>query len=132
MLPILLAAGVVLLVIALVGLLAPALLWAVSSGPAVPRASTGGAEGPSVPAKQAQADVLQRYARYRAGPLPTFEEFCYPKTYALQNQQAFAGEFMAPGSGNDALLVFHKIGAGKTCLSIQIGEKWKAQGRPLF
>ena len=29
------------------------------------------------------------------------------------------------------LLVFHKIGAGKTCVAIQIGERFKSKGRIL-
>lgn len=64
---------------------------------------------------------------------PTFDEFCYPKSYRVQPQQKFAGEYMRPGSGHKALLVFHRIGAGKTCLSIQIGKKWLRQkAKPVY
>ena len=79
-----------------------------------------------------QEQALERYSTYRAEKPVSFEEFCYPKSYAVQKQQLFAGEFMEPKSGHSSLLVFHKIGAGKTCLAIQVGEKWKSRGRPLM
>lgn len=60
----------------------------------------------------------------------SFNEFCYPDEYAIQPQQIFAGEYMSPPKTRE-LLVFHKIGAGKTCLSIQIAEKWLKYGKPL-
>jgi hypothetical protein len=79
-----------------------------------------------------QTKILKKYPSLKIKkPLPTFDEFCYPKGYFVQKQQKFAGEYMAPSSGHHELLIFHKIGAGKTCASIQVGEKWKKKGRPI-
>lgn len=64
---------------------------------------------------------------------PTFNDFCYPKSYNIQPQQTFAGDYMRPGSGHTSLLVFHTIGSGKTCTSIQIGKKWLRQkAKPVY
>lgn len=80
-----------------------------------------------------QRKVAREYSKYKAPKkLPSFEEFCYPKSYNVQRQQAFAGEYMAPIHHHNSLLVFHKIGAGKTCLAIQIAERYKGKGKPLI
>jgi hypothetical protein len=62
----------------------------------------------------------------------TFEDFCYPSGYKVQPQQIFASEWMAPNTPHREILIFHKIGAGKTCLAIKIANKWKSLGKPLF
>lgn len=78
-----------------------------------------------------QTDALKQYPELKIKkPLPTFEEFCYPKNYAVQKQQKFAAKYMKKSKSRE-LLVFHKIGAGKTCLAIQIGERFKSKGRIL-
>lgn len=79
-----------------------------------------------------QLAVYNKYKDLRAPKkMPTFDEFCYPKSYSVQRQQKFAGEYMRPGMHHDSLLVFHKPGAGKTCLAIQVAEPWTSHGRPL-
>ena len=64
------------------------------------------------------------YGRFAERAAPPFEEFCFPKSYAVQLQQAFLGEFMSPAAARDrsgdSILVFHRIGAGKTCAAIQL------------
>jgi len=81
-----------------------------------------------------QKAAFTKYPQYRASiKKPSFEEFCFPKgIFNVQKPQAFAGEYMSPKNNNKALLVFHKIGAGKTCLSIQIAERWMQKGKPLM
>jgi hypothetical protein len=39
---------------------------------------------------------------------------------------------MSPASKHNALLVFHKIGAGKTCAAIQIAEQWVNKRNVIF
>lgn len=80
-----------------------------------------------------QDDALRKYRQFKTKKkLPTFEQFCFPTTFSMQNQQRFVGEYMRPRSGHKELLVFHAIGSGKTLTSIQIAEKWKGQGKPLI
>ena len=53
------------------------------------------------------------------------KQLCMPKNFALQPPQMFAAEYLKPGSKAKNLLIYHKIGAGKTCTAIQIAERWK-------
>lgn len=55
----------------------------------------------------------------------TLKEICYPKKYKLQLPQNFVKEFINPSTPYKGLLIFHQIGAGKTCASVAIAEKWK-------
>ena len=89
--------------------------------------------GASPAYRQIQLDVERKYKRFKkpSKKIP-FNSYCYPKSFNVQPQQAFAGEYMKPGSGHKEMLVFHKIGAGKTCLSIQVGEKWLDRGKPIM
>jgi len=62
----------------------------------------------------------------------TPEQYCKPKDFTLQNPQKFLPEFINPKSPYKSILVYHRIGAGKTCSAIQIAEKWKHQKRVIF
>tara|TARA_Y100000780_G_scaffold179369_1_gene164836 strand:+ start:147928 stop:149667 length:1740 start_codon:yes stop_codon:yes gene_type:complete len=55
----------------------------------------------------------------------TFNQICYPKEFKLQPQQRFLGEYLNPKTPYKGLLVFHRIGAGKTCTAVRIAEAWK-------
>ena len=52
------------------------------------------------------------------------EELCIRKKFKLQPSQKFLGEFFKK-SNLKGLLIYHKIGAGKTCTAITIAEKMK-------
>ena len=79
-----------------------------------------------------QREVEKKYKKLKLKERISFHKYCFPKSYQVQPQQFLVGDYMRPGSGHKSILVFHKIGAGKTCLSIQIAEKWKHKGRPLM
>ena len=55
----------------------------------------------------------------------TEKELCFPKKFKLQNPQKFVAKYISPKTPYRNLLVFHQIGSGKTCASIQIAEEWK-------
>lgn len=55
----------------------------------------------------------------------SFEEICFPKKYQLQLPQQFMSEFLNPNTPYKGVLIYHRIGAGKTCTAIRIAEKWK-------
>jgi superfamily II DNA or RNA helicase len=59
----------------------------------------------------------------------TLEDICYPKKYKLQLPQKFLAEFINPKTQYKGILVYHKIGAGKTCAAVRIAEKWKKYKR---
>tara|TARA_B100001248_G_scaffold262336_1_gene257608 strand:+ start:1376 stop:3157 length:1782 start_codon:yes stop_codon:yes gene_type:complete len=52
------------------------------------------------------------------------EELCIRKKFKLQPSQKFLGDFFKK-SNLKGLLVYHKIGAGKTCTAITVAEKIK-------
>lgn len=56
---------------------------------------------------------------------PSFREICFPDKYTYQLPQLFVSNFINPDTKYRGLLIYHKIGAGKTCAAIQIAEQWK-------
>jgi len=55
----------------------------------------------------------------------TIDKYCQPRKFKLQFPQEFVAQFINPKTPYRGLLVYHRIGAGKTCAAIQIAEKWK-------
>jgi superfamily II DNA or RNA helicase len=55
----------------------------------------------------------------------TIEQICNPKQFKLQLPQQFLAEFISPKTNYNGILIYHRIGSGKTCTAIQIAEKWK-------
>jgi superfamily II DNA or RNA helicase len=58
------------------------------------------------------------------------EDFCLPKKFTLQPQQKLLPEVLSSktfekDNNNRGILVYHQIGAGKTCTAIAIAEKFK-------
>lgn len=65
-----------------------------------------------------------KFKKYKIDKNPTFKELCFPKEYQLQKPQLFVSNFINKKTPYKGLLVFHKIGAGKTCAAIRIAEEW--------
>lgn len=59
----------------------------------------------------------------------TLEQICMPKKFEAQLPQKFLSDFLTPKTQYKGILVYHRIGAGKTCTAIKIAEKWKKQRR---
>jgi superfamily II DNA or RNA helicase len=59
----------------------------------------------------------------------TYEQWCFPKNFTLQLPQQFLSNFINPNTPYMDLLIYHRIGSGKTCTAIQIAEKFKKQKR---
>lgn len=55
----------------------------------------------------------------------SFNEICKPKKYELQLPQNFVSAFLNPKTPYKGVLVYHRIGAGKTCTAIRVGEGFK-------
>lgn len=55
----------------------------------------------------------------------TFDNICFPKKFELQNSQKLLSKYINPKTPYKGILVYHRIGAGKTCTAVQIGEVWK-------
>lgn len=55
----------------------------------------------------------------------TMAEICKPSSFTLQPQQKFLREYFKSKYSKNGILIYHKIGAGKTCTAITIAESYK-------
>ena len=55
----------------------------------------------------------------------TLEDICYPKKFKLQIPQEFVSNFINKDTPYKGILLYHQIGAGKTCAAISIAENFK-------
>lgn len=70
--------------------------------------------------------ITDKYHKYKiSNRKKTMEQICFPKQFELQPSQQFLPKFINPKTPYKNILVFHKIGSGKTCTAIRIGETWK-------
>jgi len=69
------------------------------------------------------------YKKFKKYEIPkdngTINKYCKPKKLQLQLPQKFVSNFINPSTPYKGLLVYHRIGSGKTCTAIQVAEKWK-------
>ena len=71
-------------------------------------------------------NITKNYKKFKLQPSKeTIDEICNKKKYELQPQQKFLGEFLYENKKVNGLLVYHRIGSGKTCTAINIAEKFK-------
>ena len=71
-------------------------------------------------------DITKKYKKYKIKPTnETMEDFCTPSNFKLQPQQAFISDYFSSKDAPRGMLLFHQIGAGKTCAAISIAEKMK-------
>jgi superfamily II DNA or RNA helicase len=70
--------------------------------------------------------ITKKYDKYKiSNKHASFKEICFPKSYNLQNPQKFLAEYINPKTPYKSILIFHRIGAGKTCTAVNICEQWK-------
>lgn len=62
----------------------------------------------------------------------SIEKYCKPKKFMLQPPQEFLPQYINPKTPYKSILIYHKIGSGKTCTAIQIAEQWKDKKRIIF
>ena len=60
------------------------------------------------------------------------DAYCRPREFTLQKPQQFLQEYINPKTPYKSILIYHRIGAGKTCSAIQIAERWKKVKRIVF
>jgi superfamily II DNA or RNA helicase len=77
-------------------------------------------------------NITKEFKKYKL-PISNekMEDFCLPKKFSLQPQQQFLPELLkskySTWNNNDirGILVYHQIGAGKTCTAISVAEEFK-------
>ena len=79
-----------------------------------------------------QKEIKKKYSKYIIKTNPSFKDFCYPPKFTYQLPQLFVADFMNPNTNFKGLLLYHKIGAGKTCASVNIAEQWKHKKKIMF
>lgn len=57
----------------------------------------------------------------------SFKQICFPQEFQLQLPQKFLAQYINPKTPYKGVLIFHRIGAGKTCTAVSIGEQWKKE-----
>ncbi len=69
--------------------------------------------------------ISEKFKKYKLKKSnETMEDICKPSSFKLQPQQAFLRDYFT-SSKTKGLLIYHKIGAGKTCTVISITEQLK-------
>lgn len=53
------------------------------------------------------------------------DDICYPDKFKLQIPQQMVSNFINPSTPYKGILLFHQIGAGKTCAAVSIAENFK-------
>jgi superfamily II DNA or RNA helicase len=77
--------------------------------------------------------IVSKKFKLKSKELPkTRKQLCFPKHFEYQLPQIFVREFINPTTPYKALLLYHKIGSGKTCAAIQIAEQWKGKRRVII
>ena len=83
---------------------------------------------PNIKSDKFYKGINKIYKKYK---IPTkkksFNEICMPQKYELQLPQQFLAEFLNPKTPYKGVLVYHRIGAGKTCTAVRVGEGFKKQ-----
>jgi superfamily II DNA or RNA helicase len=71
-------------------------------------------------------DINIQFSKYKLKESnDDMKKICKPKKFKLQPSQKFIGELFKYRNGPKNILIYHKIGAGKTCTAIVLAEKFK-------
>ena len=83
---------------------------------------------PNYKDKNFNSKIYKNFIDYRIpNSKKDFESICFPKKYKLQIPQEFVSKFINPKTKYHGLLIYHQIGAGKTCAAINTAENFKGK-----
>jgi hypothetical protein len=93
----------------------------------------GGASYPDIDDPSFQQLIKEKFKNFEIpSRKPSFKEICFPEQFKHQLPQGFVGQFINPKTDYKGLLVYHRIGAGKTCAAVLIALAWCAIRRVIF
>lgn len=70
--------------------------------------------------------ITDKFKKYKLKPSDSkMEEICKPAKFTLQPQQLFLRDYFTSKMSGKGILIYHKIGAGKTCTAITVAEEFK-------
>tara|TARA_B100000768_G_scaffold181389_1_gene204186 strand:- start:2419 stop:4104 length:1686 start_codon:yes stop_codon:yes gene_type:complete len=71
-------------------------------------------------------NINKKFKKYKLQPSnDSMKKICLPKKFKLQPSQKFLADYFTSKNVHPGLLIYHKIGAGKTCTAINIAERLK-------
>jgi len=81
------------------------------------------AKWPKIDDENFNEKITTKFAKFEIPHVKkSFRSICFPQEYKHQIPQLFLSEFINPKTPYRGVLVYHRIGAGKTCASIGIAE----------
>jgi superfamily II DNA or RNA helicase len=81
---------------------------------------------PIITPKDKYDKINKEFKKYKLKPSSkSMNEICLPKQFKFQPQQLFLRDYFNSKLANKGLLIYHQIGAGKTCTAITIAESLK-------
>lgn len=81
---------------------------------------------PSIDDEDFYNKITKKYNKYEIPKKrKSFKQICFPQEYKLQMPQQFLAKYIHPNTPYKGVIIFHRIGAGKTCTAVNIGEQWK-------
>lgn len=92
----------------------------------------GGIELPKIGDPNFQKKIADHFGKYKIIENKSFKEICFPDKFTYQLPQLFVSEFINPNTDYKGILLYHKIGAGKTCAAVKIAEEWKNKKKIIF
>ena len=88
---------------------------------------------PNIDDNKFQDKILTKFKQFEIpNAKPSFNELCFPTNFQYQLPQLFVSKFINPKTPYKGILIYHKIGAGKTCAAIQIAEQWVDSRNVIF
>ena len=71
-------------------------------------------------------DINNKFKKYKLKESKeSMKKICLPKKFKLQPSQKFLRDYFKNNKSHKGILVYHKIGAGKTCTAIVMAEEYK-------
>lgn len=86
----------------------------------------GGRNYPKISDDDFYEKINNIYKNFKITKNRSFDNICFPKQYELQLPQQFSSEYLNPNTPYKGILIYHRIGAGKSCTAIRIAENWKS------
>ena len=75
-----------------------------------------------------QKEIYKKYKKYKIEKKKlSFRQICFPNKFTFQQPQLFVSNYIHPETKHKGLLLYHKIGAGKTCAAVKIAENFKSK-----
>jgi len=75
--------------------------------------------------KEVEQDEPEMYPEYFLNEFKKSDLVSGSEEFVLSPNQVFLKKWLSPNSENNSVLLFHGVGVGKTCTSIQIAENFK-------